>query len=107
MHVKLNTNLYADEPNAVVPKQNENASTIDGSEYVIMEKRPENQSTAPIKSAASGENRTSVFDDSDYDEVIDFLTSSTLDSTSDAKPDCIGNFERLCCVMVMFCEILS
>ena len=36
----------------------------------------------PSKTANIGETRTSVFDDSDYDEVIDFMMSSTIDSAA-------------------------
>ena len=47
--------------------------SVEDNDYVIMKRNPEDQEL--IKGAESGENRTSVFDDSDYDEVLDFLMS--------------------------------
>jgi len=75
-----------------VEPENDVPSTMESNEYVVMEKRQENSSSDPIKTTTiSGENRTSVFDDSDYDEVIDFLTSHTLESNSKVEAERSGN----------------
>ena len=49
--------------------------------------------TWPSELRNSNENRTSVFDDSEYNEVIDFMMSSTPDiATAEAKTESNGDF---------------
>lgn len=54
----------------------------------------------PSKNSSNGETRTSVFDDSDYDEVIDFMTSSTGGSGA-VSTDCVNGKVK----NVYFCYI--
>ena len=51
-------------------------SDVEDRAHVITETKPVDAQPSPLKCASSGENRSSVFDDSDYDDVIDFMMSS-------------------------------